>query len=496
MKTIFIIMTAVLVLFVATAADGSYKPDKETSAFLKAKEEVFDRDWEGAIRQMESYLDQYPKGRFEEEARYWMARSLNQMSRDAKQAGDVIRLKEQAIQSVDVLLEKYPESIWKDDALTLRMETAAQLALLGDEEYQHYIQKIVTEQHKTETELTKIALEALVQFGPEIALPLIESVLNEQTNPELRRTAVTLVGQVHGKEALPLLRHLETEDADPEVRELAAYWRKKTEMQAIPVVLHYYGYAAVLEKESDLRRVLEDKLNVFEIPAPKSSDAKDVEKAIKKFFDSKLPGLQWAANATLGLELESELAAYGISTQVSHNLADFRVSVPSESIKKSYFNISGNASFFDKYTDREYAQDFVVDANKTLLMVMRHGEEVALLVLMFESTEELVQEDDEPVYYTQINNVFGSMVHSSRQSWDMKDLDAAVVEYGRARAEIPGDTGTWVLIGHIQMHRATKLFVARDARLYNPKGEVVAEGSEIVVPAKAPEQFEVKDKGR
>jgi hypothetical protein len=464
----------------AVSQAGYYTGEHETQYFLTAKASVFERDWDKARGQLEAY--------------YWLARSFNQMSQEAKQAREVIRLKKLAITNVDLLLGKYPESIWKDDADVLRLETAAQLALLGDDEYQKYIEDLVAKQDLEKSELMTIALEALIQFGPEVALPLVEGVLNEETDPELRKTAVTLIGKAHGTHALPLLRHLETEDADPEIRKEAKYWRKKSEMLAIPVYLSYYGYVAQIEKDSDRRRIPENKLSVFDIPALRSSEKKDVEKAVKKFFDGNISDLKFATNAALGLDLGIDNFKFIYMMKTSHNLAGFRVSVSSESIVKSHFDISGKASFFDTYTDREYAKEFAVDADDTRLMAMRHGDDVAILVLVFESTEEPIEEKDEPIYYTEINNVFGSVVHSSRQSWDVDEFDAAVVEYGRAKAVIPGDAGTWVLIGHIQMHRKTKRFIGRDAKLYNPKREVVAEGLEIIVPAEEPAKYEVKDK--
>jgi hypothetical protein len=497
-----LIVTLLLALIPAAAAQAVYySGDKEMERFLSAKEAVYDREWEKAHSRMESYLQRYPDGRYEEEARYWMARSLNQMSREANKAPDMIRLKKRSIENLDTLLGKFPESIWKDDAKMLRLEVAAQLALLGDQEARHYIQEIVTEENREEVQLQKVALAALVELGPEIALPVVETVLNENTNPELRQTAVSLVGRMHGTEALPLLRHLEAEDKDPEVREIAAKWRKKAEMRAIPVYLNYFGFVARLKDGDDTgtvrvdgkrEAIAEDKLTVFEFPARRDADKGDVQKALKRLFDGSVKDIRFAANGTVGMDLGGELAKYNYQMSVSHNLAGFRVSVPDEGVTKTHWDIAGKASFFDKVTDREYVNEFVVDKDNAWLMTMRHGEEIALLVVMFESTQEPVEEKDEPVYYTEINNPNGSVVHSSRQSWDAKEFDASVVEYGRAKVEIAGDGGTWVLIGHIQYHRKANLYVGHDARLYDPKREVVAEGMEIRVPADTPDKFEVK----
>lgn len=489
-RVIILAIGAIIVVIAATAQAAHNTADKETKQFLKAKSSVFDRDWEGARRRLDEYLDRYPDGRFEEEARYWLARSCNQLSREAKRPEDTLRLKESAIQNVDALLKKYPNSIWKDDAETLRMQVAAQLALLGKKKYQQYIQEVVTEGKVEETELKIIALEALMKLGPEVALPLVESILNEDADPKLRMMAVTLVGQFHGEEALPLLRHLETEDRDPEIREKAGFWRNKIEALAIQVELHYYGFVATLGEKTT--RIPERGVRVFDIPPPSSSSKGNAEKAVKKLFGKELSDVKFAANATIGME--AQLAAYRENMSTSHNLADYRVQVPIESIEKSYFGIKGKASFFDKYTDREYVEKFTVDADDAKLMAARHGNEVAILVLVFESSEEPLEDKGEPVYYTEFSNVFGAVVHSSRQSWSMEEIKASVVEYGLARAEMPGEGGLWTLIGHIQLHSKTKRFIARDAVLYDPKHREVARALEIVVPVEKPSEYEVRDR--
>jgi hypothetical protein len=493
MRRIITLIIGLMILVSTTAQAGFHMADKETKMFLDAKAHVFDRYWKEAGDRLEGYLDRYPEGRYVAEARYWLARSLNQLSREEKRANMVIQLKERAIENLDALLERHPESVWKDDARTLRVEVSAELALLGLAEYQQYIQAIVEEQNKDESELMIIALEALIQLEPAAVLPMIEGVLAAQDDPKIRKMAVTLLGSNHRDEALPILRNVESNDADEAVRKEAAYWRKQIQMMAIQVQVDYFCYNARIEKEGDRARIPEGKLNVYDFPALDSPGKRRVEKAVKKLFDGKLDDVKFAANATVGTFLPRELASLGMTMSTAHNLSGFRVEVPRESIEKSHFKVSGDVSFYDKVKDREYLEKFTVDRDDAKLMAMRRGDEVAILVLIFVSTSEPPDVPDEPVYYTEINNVFGAVVHSSRQSWSMDELkmDSAVVEYGRAKAEIPGETGIWTLVGDLQLHREARRFIGRDAILYNPKGDVVAEALEIIVPADKPADYEI-----
>lgn len=491
MKRITLLTIGLAILASAAAQAGFYKADKETKTFLDAKSQVFEREWKEAGNRLERYLDQYPEGRYVEEARYWLARSLNQQSREEKRADDVIRLKKRSIENLNTLLDKHPESIWKDDARTLRVEVSAELALLGLAEYQQYIQEIVEGQNEEESELMIIALEALIKLDPAAVLPMIEGILAAQGNPEIRKMAVTLLGRSQGEEALPILRDVESNDADDAVRKEAAYWRKQIQTMAIQVQLDYFGYNARIEKESDRTRIPENKLNVYDFPALRSPSKRSVEKAVKKLFDGKLDDVKFAASATVGTFLPRELAAHGYTMSTSHKLSDFRVEVPRDAIEKSHFEVSGEVSFYDIVKDREYQEEFTVDRDDAKLMAMRRGDEVAILVLVFVSTSEPPDVPDEPVYYTEINNVLGAIVHSSRQSWSVEELDDAVVEYGRAKAEIPGESGIWTLVGDIQLHREARRFVGRDATLYDPTGKVVAEALEIFVPADEPADYKV-----
>jgi hypothetical protein len=262
-------------------------------------------------------------------------------------------------------------------------------------------------------------------------------------------------------------------------------------MMAIQVQVDYFGYNARIEKESDRSRIPEDKLNVYDFPALDSPSKRGVEKAVKKLFDGKLDDVKFAANATVGTFLPRELAAYGYTMSTSHKLSGFRVEVPREGIEKSHFEVSGDVSFYDTVKDREFLKEFTVDRDNAKLMAMRRGDEVAILVLIFVSTTEMPELPDEPEYYTKINNVLGAVVHSSRQSWSTEEFGAAVVDYGRAKAEIPGESGIWTLVGDIQLHREARRLVGRDAILYDPKGKVVAEALEIFVPVDKPADYQV-----
>lgn len=486
-----------LLVCCASPTAAAYGGDKETEFFLKAKECVFERNWEEAQNRLEAYLDKYPSGRFEEEARYWLARSLYKQAGEEKQADAVIRLGELAVENLDRLLQKHDEGLWADDATALRIEIVGALAVLGLERHKKYIEEILLDQDVRRSELVTAALETLGKLEPEAALPLLEQVLNSQRDPAIRKQAVQVVGAFFGEEGLDLLRHVENSDPDEAVRQEATVCRKRIQMESIPVELNYFGYTAELKSNHHL--IPEGELNSYDFPALETQSKRKIEKEVEKLFDGKLTDVKFATSVTSDLDLQKELSREGLQMRVSHNLHGFLIEIPKDSVQREYFEIRAKASFVDTYRDREYLKDFVVDETQGRLLAMRSGDRVAILVLQFESLEEPLEISGEPVYETKCNNVLGAVVHSSRQSWDTEELAAiskgSIVDFGRARAEIPGDGGLWILIGDIQAHNKDRRFVGRGAVLYDPNRKIVAEGSEIIVPADDPAAFEIVGKG-
>jgi TolA-binding protein len=84
---------------IADSSDSEHDTDKEMDRFLKAKEQVFKRNWEKARSGFESYLKDYPQGRLRDEGLYWLASSLNMLSKDEKREENIIALRKQSLGS-------------------------------------------------------------------------------------------------------------------------------------------------------------------------------------------------------------------------------------------------------------------------------------------------------------------------------------------------------------------------------------------------------------
>jgi DNA-directed RNA polymerase specialized sigma24 family protein len=72
-----------------------------------------------------------------------------------------------------------------------------------------------------------------------------------------------------------------------------------------------------------------------------------------------------------------------------------------------------------------------------------------------------------------------------------KRLGRGLIDFGLAKAEIPARSGRWRLEGFLLADTVKKTFIGRNAELFDASGKRVAQAPEIIVPADAPEKYEI-----
>ena len=70
-------------------------------------------------------------------------------------------------------------------------------------------------------------------------------------------------------------------------------------------------------------------------------------------------------------------------------------------------------------------------------------------------------------------------------------LGTSMVDYGRAKVEIPHENGKWVLIGDILLNTKKRLFIGRRAELFDATGSSVAKAAQIVIGVDNPVDYKV-----
>jgi hypothetical protein len=269
-----------------------------------------------------------------------------------------------------------------------------------------------------------------------------------------------------------------------------------------------------------------------------SGGIKQIEKTLKPFFNNRLKNLKLAASSQGGLmfplitpfkngfHISRGVPLYphdvvhatvnktvnkiiiqsmadqfhireGQPISVYHTVSGFLIGVLGEGFEKTVDYISGKVSVQNKAKDEVHKISFTVDESDDKLLAIRDGNDVALMVLRFESDDDAggfgEEKERKPVYHTHFNNVMGCTIHSTRDSWAGGEMGKSVIDYGEAKAEIPGKHGKWKLIGHIVSDNKKRRLIGRAAVLANPKGDEVARGGQIYVPVDKPEEYEVQE---
>jgi hypothetical protein len=100
-----------------------------------------------------------------------------------------------------------------------------------------------------------------------------------------------------------------------------------------------------------------------------------------------------------------------------------------------------------------------------------------------------IQPAVEAMYPVSFNLDGGGRIHSSRTEFCLEELSSDVLDFGEAKAVMPGPGGSWVLTGHLILMRKQNGIMAREAVLKNAEGKVVAEAAILMVPIKDPENY-------
>jgi HEAT repeat protein len=151
--------------------------------FREGRDLIEAGDYQHAAQKFSDFVNSYPKDRDVDAALYWLAYAL-------KKQGN----KEDARKVAARLLQDFPHSTWRQDAIAMLTE-------LGD---QATVEQAIK---KDDCEIKVIALQSLFDADEDRAINFVADVLksNSQDCPGLKGAAVQLLGSHGGPRAVPLL---------------------------------------------------------------------------------------------------------------------------------------------------------------------------------------------------------------------------------------------------------------------------------------------------
>lgn len=484
---------------------------KEADLFFKAKEYVFKREWDKARAQFEKYLKDFPEGRYQDEALYWLAQSLNMLSRQTEGQKNILYLKKQAVQKTNEILGKFPESLWRDDALTLRLEIASQLVLVGEEEYKTYIDDAIKTQKKQEREIKLLALHSLVDMDPEYVLPICKQVLKTDPDSGIRKEVVSLLGRSFPDQALPFLKQAARSDKDKGVRTGAKEWIEKVRARQIPVLLGYSIYSSRLLDKSRFADFPEHRIKTISLSSSGLLDQRNLLDAVRHVFDDQVSRFSGSANGSL--------PAYGISwggenITITHRAGDYQIWIKPDKLKISKDLIRGEAEFRNRMTNKKHDVSFQLKSGDNKMIVTRSSDKLSLLLLQFvplgrestqpepkqpQSTKKKTSDHGKMIASAVFTLKPGVQVHTARKYFAIEEFKENLVNFEQAKAifskkdpltSLYGSHQAWTLLGDILWVKNKGYLVGFQALLVNPDRKVKARGL-VRVPLQDPASFRI-----
>jgi len=477
--------------------DGNAVSDdqnKEMTQFFKAKENLFKSDWAAAKAGLEQYLRDYPSGRLQDEALYWIAVASNYISKVATDSGRMIALREEAVQSLTRLIDGFPGSFWTRDALVLRKEICRDLDNFGFSQYRAYLNP--AEEKAREHSRNIGVLGSLQELDRGAALPILYNLAKTDPSEQVRIVAIFLLGQNERDTAIPFLQSLALNDPDESVRREAEAVIGRIRMNRLPVRLAAYFFEANLGDRSDEDRFPENEIKLFDVPSGLTG-AQAAEESIMRFSNGKF-GVLESRNAGRIVN-DRALEYFGRFSEYSWAGGnDFSINFLNSDLKKEPARISGMLRVYDRLTKDRKERPFVVDARHDVLAVLRRGEKLTMVYFQFENfpdtrltSREISRESITPIHKTTFQNLLDCVVVSSAivQKTRSEASVGETLDLGSARAEIPGKGGTWILEGMLLCDKKARLFIGRQFTLTDPQGKVVSKGAYIEVPADNPQGY-------
>lgn len=485
--------------------------DQGMDLFFKAKEHIFKRQWDKARQGFESYLKDYPKGRMRDEGLYWLASSLNMLSKGEKTKEKIVSLKEAAITRINELIDNHPKSLWRDDGMALRIEIASQLLLMGQDKYTPIIDEAVRTQKKDARQLRILALNSLTSLDGDYVRPLLQNILKTDTDREIRKLCVQLLGQHFPDTALKLLQELASEDQDKEIRNEAQSWIERIHQSRIPVYMKYNIFGSRLLDDSLNDKFLEGEFRIIPLETKGIIKTKDIPDLISPIFNHTLSTLLSSADGQIpypGFYFEDRLLT------TINRAGDYHLWIKPDDLKVDNDQISGIVEFRHLQTNIKTDVPFQLNKGEAKLLTTRSGNMLSLMVIQFrdETFEEGQMDLLEKVINQKISKareasriesgvpdygpleaqaVFrinsGLDIQTDRKYFDVDEFDRNLIRFGRSRARLPEKTTPsdktvidagrrWSLIGDIFWIKSQNRLIGFGALVIDPDREVKAQG--------------------
>jgi len=164
--------------------------------FREGRDFIEAQNWQRAAEKFNDFIKGYPKDKDLDAALYWYGYALQKQDR-----------KEDARQPLVLLINRFPNSSWRQEAQAL-------LVVLGHKD------DVDQALSKDNCEIKMLALQSLFEGDPERAVTIATDAIkaNPQTCPGFPAAAVSMLGSYGGARAIPLLVDIARTNGDQKLR--------------------------------------------------------------------------------------------------------------------------------------------------------------------------------------------------------------------------------------------------------------------------------------
>lgn len=209
MNTIRTILIVFLLFQFSPAMELS--DDEANKLYQEAYNLVLDKSWSEAIDKFEILLDKYSDSSWEDDARFWMCYAHEKMDDDP----------EASFECLEGFVSSYQESKWRNDAIQNLARLAKELEAEGKPEYMLRLNDIEDDMND---ELSLAAIQALSSRGDKRAFETLVKLYDSSQSDNIRKKMVYIIGSFDNTASRDKLKDIAQNDPNEDIRGEALFW--------------------------------------------------------------------------------------------------------------------------------------------------------------------------------------------------------------------------------------------------------------------------------
>jgi HEAT repeat protein len=209
MRILLIVIT--IIIFTTPILAFDINDDDANKLYQEAYNLVLDNKWSAAIEKFKILLDKYGNSSWEDDARFWMCYSMEKQNNNL----------EKSFECYEDFIASHDDSKWRDDAIQNLARLARELEKQGKDEY---TLRVKTIEDDVSDELTLAAIRALSSRGDQKSFESLVKIYDSNKNERIRKKMVYIIGSFNNNESNDKLKDIAVNDKDEDIRGEALFW--------------------------------------------------------------------------------------------------------------------------------------------------------------------------------------------------------------------------------------------------------------------------------